>query len=112
LSESLKCTIHLNCLHRAETTGETYIRTLFEIQGITKGFDNEPKKIYTDINWPVSYSENYNDLLYHLNNNIYFKRIQIFLWESSPLIIILYVVPVSGHECVNEGWSFHAYINV
>lgn len=44
-------------------------------------FDSEPKEIYADMNWSVS--ENYNDLPHSLNNNIYIKRIQIFLWEFS-----------------------------
>lgn len=63
-------------LQRAETTGEVYRRALFKIQDITKGFDSKPKKIYTDINRSVSYSENNNDLPYLLNTNTYSKRLQ------------------------------------
>lgn len=37
------------------------MRALFQTQDITEGFDNEPKKICTDINWPVSYTENNNE---------------------------------------------------
>lgn len=61
MSEPFKCLICLKCIQRAETTGETYIRAMLKIQDITEEFDNEPKKTYTDINWPVSYKENNNE---------------------------------------------------
>lgn len=75
LSETFKYIICPNCLQRAKTTGEVYRRALFKTQDITKGFDREPKKIYTDINQSVSYSENNHDLPYRLNTNTYFKRL-------------------------------------
>lgn len=75
LSESFKYIICPNCLQREERSGEVYIRALFKTQGITKGFDSEPKKLCTDINRSVSYSENNNDLPYLLNTNRYFKRL-------------------------------------
>lgn len=65
LSESFKYIISLNCLQRAETTGETLL-----IKDLTMS-----QRKFTDINWPVSYSENNNNLPYHLNNNTYFKRL-------------------------------------
>lgn len=65
--------------------------------------------MYTDINWPVSYWENYNDLPYHVNNNIQFKGSQIFLWEFSFLLYNMWLQSQSQdmnkwmNEQVNAG---------
>lgn len=50
LSESPKYIISLNCLQRAKMTGEILL-----MKDLTMS-----QRKFTDINWPVSYSENNN----------------------------------------------------